>query len=569
MRAKAALAFLAAAAVALSGCFGAPPNAPPVVTAKASAGTVAVGDEVIFTGTAVDTDGSVVNFAWDFETDGNIDFLNSSRGAATHRFALPGLYTATFTAEDDKGLRASATVNVTVVARFTFNADWGNETGFLVHGAPTLLASALVVTVSPTGAAAPTVFRSGEGLTALNNTTYRVALQGLQLQRYGSIRVEVAYNGTASGFRVFRPVPFHAAENDTANIYAATINDVRNFGGANTTLSVTGQLTAETTPSHAVQRFEGSATSTTRSEEGGAFENGTYELAWLAWNHSISATEGTFATTDYAWSGTGNLTSETPSGAPVAIRYTEYRGTRLSGALTSLWTNGTGSFGRSSSNSTYGSVNVTSEGNTSFLATDGQGTSRLALRVVENRTYDGLLLGAPYFENNVSETLYAASDSFMNTALFEAWNSSGYAGATSLASTGSRFIDSDGDGTFNPDPRPVIPYDGQFFVGLAPGELEEGDAFTVHNGLGSTVRLEAAALRTEVLAAAGFTTAPVDVVSVSGNVSGAGLTGQMLIDLVASGPHNMLRLREQLQLFADTGSFSKQLVLSAKGVPGA
>src|SRR5690242_21739804 len=115
MRREAALAIAVAAAVALSGCFNQAPNQPPVVTAKASTDTAAVGDEVIFTGTAVDPDGSVVRQVWDFESDGNIDYLNTTRGTATHRYPLPGHFTATFYAEDDQGLRASTTVNITVV----------------------------------------------------------------------------------------------------------------------------------------------------------------------------------------------------------------------------------------------------------------------------------------------------------------------------------------------------------------------------------------------------------------------------------------------------------------------
>src|SRR3990172_3948563 len=124
MRARPFLALLAAG-VLVGGCFAAPPNTPPTVHAQASAAQAAVGEEVIFTGTALDAEGSVVRFDWDFEDDGVVDFTNAARGAAVHAYSLPGTYFARFTAHDDRGLTAFSLVTVFVIARFTIRADCG------------------------------------------------------------------------------------------------------------------------------------------------------------------------------------------------------------------------------------------------------------------------------------------------------------------------------------------------------------------------------------------------------------------------------------------------------------
>ncbi len=564
MRGERAFALLTVAAVALSGCFGTPPNAPPVVNAHASAATAAAGEEVIFTGTGVDTDGSVVRFEWDFTSDGVPDFANATKATAAFRYPLPGAFHATFTAFDDTGASSSVTVNVTIVARFNFNADWGEQAGFAVHGAATLDPGLLLVTALPSGAPAPFTFRIGEGLVPVNNTTYRVAIPATQLQRYSTVRLEAIYNATPSGSRIFRSVPFFGSENDSVVTYHAVMEDTRALASGNSTLSATGSMSAQAAGNTSVMGFAGTATATSSYADPTGSSNASYALSSLAWNRSLSLTTGTFSTTDYAWFGTGRLTSTATGGFSTDLNLTEYRGTRYRGNLTFLRADGSGHYWSTASNSN-GTVAYAVLGNTSVDALDGEGVSRKALVIVENQTYNGTLSGAPYLETNVSKTYEAVAEALENPELFVSWNTSGMIGSSPLSGSGSRFLDANGDGTFNPDPRPTLPFDGQFFVGLAPADLEVGDAFTVHNGAGGAARLEASNLRTEALVAPGFANAAVQTVTLSGAISGGGFTGSISADIVATGAHNQLRLRYDTTLASATGSLSSHLTLQARG----
>ena len=564
MRGERALALLIVTAVALSGCFGAPPNSPPVVNAHASAATAAAGEEVIFTGTGVDADGSVVRFEWDFTSDGVPDFANATKGTAAFRYPRPGAFHATFTAFDDKGASSSMAVNVTIVARFNFNADWGDQAGFLVHGAATLDPGLLLVTALPSGAPAPFTFRIGEGLVPINNTTYRVAIPAAQLQRYSTVRLQATYNATGSGSRIFRSVPFFGSENDSVVTYHAAIEDTRILPSGNSTLSATGSMSAQAAGNASVMGFAGTAAASSGYTDATGSSNASYALDSFAWNRSLSLTTGAFSTTDYAFSGTGRLTSAVTGGFVTDLNLSDYRANRYRGNLTFLRADGLGHYWSTASNSS-GTVAYAALGNSSVEVLDGQSVSRKALVIVENLTYAGTLSGAAFLETNVSETYEAVAEALENPELFVSWNTSGTIGSSPLSGSGSRFLDANGDGTFNPDPRPTIPFDGQFFVGLAPADLEVGDAFTVHNGVGATVRLEASNLRTEALVAPGFANAAVPAVTLSGALSGGGFTGSIFADIVATGPHNQLRLRFDTTLTSATGSFSSRLTLSARG----
>lgn len=561
---RAALALVAGFAVVLSGCFGGgSPNTPPVATANASATFVAAGDEVIFTGTAVDAGGSIASVRWQVSAPGIPAYTIGDRLAVAFRFALPANYTVTFTATDDLGAAGSANVNITVVARFSFFADWGASAAFVVKCPVALDPALTVVTATPAGA--PTVtYRLNEGLEIIDNKTLRVSLAATQLERYGVIEVNATYNGTASGSRSFRAVPFIGAENATSVVYTTTIDDTRLLPDANTTKSAQGETTVAAVGSTAVLSFSGSETSNVSSEEEGNFSNASYVFASLEWNHSLSLTTGVFSSVDYAWDGVGTLTSEGPTTLPTSIALDAFHGTRYLGGLNSLYANGTGTFGVPGT-ANGGTIDYHAVSTGSVSATDGEGVSRAALRIVETRYTNGTVGGANYNETNSSESIEVASDAFVNPQIFVAWNTTGYAGTNSLASTGSFFVDSNADGTFNPDPRPSLPYDGQYFVGLAPSQLETGDAFTLHNALGASLRLVAGVERTDVLIADGFSSVAIQVVPLTGNIVGPGQDGNFEADVVASGPLSGLRLHSHVALASATGAIAVDWTLARRG----
>ena len=90
-------------------------NQPPQInsfTASPSSGTAPL--TVNFTCDAVDPDGSVVEYRWDFEGDGQINTITTSN-TATFTYNSGGTYTAKCTAVDNLGATAVATVTVKVI----------------------------------------------------------------------------------------------------------------------------------------------------------------------------------------------------------------------------------------------------------------------------------------------------------------------------------------------------------------------------------------------------------------------------------------------------------------------
>ena len=56
-----------------------------------------------FTGTGTDADGDPLTYAWDFTSDGTVDATTAN---ASHTYAEPGEYTATFTVSDGERSRS-------------------------------------------------------------------------------------------------------------------------------------------------------------------------------------------------------------------------------------------------------------------------------------------------------------------------------------------------------------------------------------------------------------------------------------------------------------------------------
>ena len=89
-------------------------NQPPQInsfTASPSSGTAPL--TVNFTCDAVDPDGSVAEYRWDFEGDGQINTTTTSN-TATFTYNSGGTYTAKCTVVDNLGATAEATVSITV-----------------------------------------------------------------------------------------------------------------------------------------------------------------------------------------------------------------------------------------------------------------------------------------------------------------------------------------------------------------------------------------------------------------------------------------------------------------------
>ncbi len=84
-------------------------NIPPTATATAAAyGSVVL--PFALGGAGVDVDGTIVQYAWDFEDDGVLDWSSTTSPATTHAYAAAGAYRAKLRVVDDEGGVAHAVV---------------------------------------------------------------------------------------------------------------------------------------------------------------------------------------------------------------------------------------------------------------------------------------------------------------------------------------------------------------------------------------------------------------------------------------------------------------------------
>jgi len=74
----------------------------PVATANPLVGEAPL--EVTFTGSATDTDGTVVLYEWDWEGDGTYDWNSVENGNATYLYTMPGIFNPVLRVTDDSGL---------------------------------------------------------------------------------------------------------------------------------------------------------------------------------------------------------------------------------------------------------------------------------------------------------------------------------------------------------------------------------------------------------------------------------------------------------------------------------
>jgi PKD repeat protein len=77
---------------------------------------VVVGEAVEFFGQGVSADDEIVEYAWDFESDGVQDFVSAQTGYATHRFSREGDYQCVLTVKDSFGRFARDSRRIIAVA---------------------------------------------------------------------------------------------------------------------------------------------------------------------------------------------------------------------------------------------------------------------------------------------------------------------------------------------------------------------------------------------------------------------------------------------------------------------
>ncbi|MCP4000570.1 MAG: PKD domain-containing protein [Gammaproteobacteria bacterium] len=82
---------------------GARPAGEPTLMATLLPSNADVGETVTFTGTAEDSDGTIVLYEWDFDGNGTFDYQSAATGIATHQYMDEGIFAPVFRATDDSG----------------------------------------------------------------------------------------------------------------------------------------------------------------------------------------------------------------------------------------------------------------------------------------------------------------------------------------------------------------------------------------------------------------------------------------------------------------------------------
>ncbi len=95
----------------------------PIPRASASPNAGPASLEVTFSGSATDSDGTITEYAWDFDGDGTFDHTSATSGDAVHAYHTPGTYNAVFRVTDNDNNTAELTVPVTVTAGITAVLD--------------------------------------------------------------------------------------------------------------------------------------------------------------------------------------------------------------------------------------------------------------------------------------------------------------------------------------------------------------------------------------------------------------------------------------------------------------
>lgn len=105
---------------ALAGPTGIEEKNPPSAALSANRSRAVVGESVVEfdAGNSIDSDGSIVEYQWDFDGDRGVD-MTTTGPTATHVYTQTGTFDARVTVVDNDGLTDTATVTITVVSPTT------------------------------------------------------------------------------------------------------------------------------------------------------------------------------------------------------------------------------------------------------------------------------------------------------------------------------------------------------------------------------------------------------------------------------------------------------------------
>jgi hypothetical protein len=90
-------------------------NTAPVINSIRKDTTISINDSIQLFGVAVDNDGTIKEYAWDFMGDGIFEFTSTTKIQSGFRYTADGVHSAVFKVTDDHGKTSSSTATITVL----------------------------------------------------------------------------------------------------------------------------------------------------------------------------------------------------------------------------------------------------------------------------------------------------------------------------------------------------------------------------------------------------------------------------------------------------------------------
>ena len=467
-------------------------NEPPEADAGPDA-EAEVGEDVVFQGTGVDEDGSVVAFRWDFDGDGTWDY-EGEVGARIHVYTIPGSYQAALQVEDEKGATASDSRWVNVTASVRVIVDWANGTGFRVRVSERLSVEDIVVDWTMyVGGPTPITrtFTNDAGLSPIDATTLAFDPNVASIEAGQRHVVEVRLRDLVLASRTIDVVDLSDAEGAYTAVYYGSLSDYRERGQNWTDLWREGNHTVEKGTGWVREHFSGQGVEGSYSNVSGVITSQMLNLT------NVSVETGSGGDWGEAWwryQGHGSVEQWSDTGLYVFAFVSDLDRTVENGSLTTDdWTRIGRYSGQNDTNGTFELVRET-EGNMIFV--NGEGVQYEVLRVRSEKDFEGTNLGRDFILHNVSTDYDASRLFFENRTIYrEALQQVGFQTVGEDMSwqntSWTGYLDTNGDGTYNPDPLSYDPILASSFTGARPRLLDIGDTFTGTNFYGKSLRYEA------------------------------------------------------------------------------
>jgi hypothetical protein len=477
----------------MSGCIGdEEPNKSPEAFAGADV-DAEVGEKIIFQGTGLDDDGSIVEYRWDYDGDGHWDY-EGDQGARIHTYARVGSFKARLQVLDDEGAKAEdwRWVNVTTSVNITIN--WTQSDAYVVMVSEKLDASDLEVdwtllNVGPTPITR--TFNMDSGLVKVANGTYQFEPQLGILAAGQRHLVDVRLGEILIGSREVVVVNTSEPAKPYTVTYFEEVSDLR-FRYENwTNYYRNGTVELDVQLDHWRGQFEGSG-----------YENLFTNSSDIAVSQRLNLTNVTVLTggggdwgrTWWRWGGHGFVEQWSPTGFYAFAQIWDLERAIEDG----VWTMDTWRrVGRYSGyNDTNGTFEWTRKSQGNMIHQNGEGELFEALKIKTERSFVGTDRGMNFTLHNLTFDYDASRDVFENRTLFrESDQEVGHQNETGAwlwtNSTFVGYLDENGDGLANPDPIPFDPERASEFRGPRPQVISVGDRFRATNPFGVSLYYKA------------------------------------------------------------------------------